>query len=230
MSASGGDWRPSARTEEVEDPRFSLRRRLQLLIAGLVALIVGAGAIAILIIDARDDAIDKILFELDPAADAALRLDAALVDQQAAVSGFVLVQREDVLEPFERARARETDALAELDRTLSGTTLARHVPRVRDAITQWRTDAVLPQLSSTRALREAEARALAATTGQQLFGEAREEVRLLAAFIADALTQEQESFGRARRQIAETPQERCSQIRVDRLRQPVRTADAARVA
>ena len=203
VPASGGDRRLLARAAKAEGEQFSLRRRLQFLIAGLVALIVLAGVIGLVIIDARDDAIDQILFRLDPAAAAALRLDAALVDQQAAVSGFVLVQREDVLEPYQRARTREVAALGELEHTLAGTALARHVPRVRAAIDEWRSDVVEPQLSSTRAGREAEARALA-TTGQQLFAAAREEVRGLSAFIVDRLATEQSSFNAARRQIAQT--------------------------
>ncbi|MBW3537188.1 MAG: SpoIIE family protein phosphatase [Actinobacteria bacterium] len=207
MPASGGERRRSARgTEhrrEVERGVFSLRRRLQILVSVLVALIVGAGAIAIVIIDNRDDAIDEILFRLEPAAAAALRIDAALVDQQAAVSGFVLVQREDVLEPYQRALTRQAAALADLEATLAGSELADRVPRLRAAINEWRTEVVEPQLSSTRAGREAEARALA-TTGQQLFRGAREEVRLLAAAIAERLREEQGSFVAARRAIAQT--------------------------
>lgn len=183
--------------------RFSLRRRLQLLVATLVALIVAAGVIALLIIDARDDALDTIVFRLDPAAAAALRLDAALVDQQAAVSGFVLIQREDVLEPYQRARSRESAALGELDERLGRTELARLVPDVRAAIRTWRSDVVEPQLSSVRSGRDAEARALA-TTGQVLFDEARGEVRRLAARISDLHRKEQASFTSARRAIAET--------------------------
>ena len=192
-----------ARTAEAGGEQFSLRRRLQVLIAVLVALIVAAGVVGIIIIDARDNAIDEILFRLDPAAATALRLDASLVDQQAAVSGFVLVQREDVLEPYQRARTREAAALQELEQTLSGTSLARHVPRVRAAIEEWRSDVVEPQLSSTRAGREAEARALA-STGQDLFATAREEVRSLSAFISDRLATQQTAFNAARRQIALT--------------------------
>jgi serine phosphatase RsbU (regulator of sigma subunit)/CHASE3 domain sensor protein len=183
--------------------RFSLRRRLQLLVVTLVAAIVGSGVIALLIIDARDDALDNIIFRYDPAAAAALRLDAALVDQQAAVSGFVLVQREDVLEPYERARLREAEALAELDERLAGTRLAAMVPRVELAIDEWRNDVVEPQLSSTRQGREAEARALA-TTGQELFDQARAQVRSLSAEIATDLRDEQRAFASARRAITET--------------------------
>ena len=192
-----------ARTATAEGEQFSLRRRLQVLIAALVALIVTAGVIGLVIIDSRDDAIDEILFRLDPAAASALRLDASLVDQQAAVSGFVLVQREDVLEPYQRARTREAAALEELEQTLAGTSLARHVPRVHAAIAEWQSDVVEPQLSSTRAGREAEARALAAT-GQEAFAVAREEVRQLSAFISDRLVMEQAAFNAARRQIALT--------------------------
>ncbi len=129
---------------------FSLRRRLQVLVASLVAVIVAAGVIALLIIDARDQALDTIVFRLDPAASAALQLDASLVDQQAAVNGFVLVQREDILEPFQRARSREEAALDSLDERLAGTDLATMVPGVRQAIREWRTDVVEPQLSSIR--------------------------------------------------------------------------------
>lgn len=203
MPEPGGERRLAARTAEAAGEQFSLRRRLQVLIAVLVALIVAAGVIGIVIIDARDDAIDEILFRLNPAAATALRLDAALVDQQAAVSGFVLVQREDVLEPYQRARLREAAALDELGRRLAGTPLSRHVPRVRATIEEWRSDVVEPQLSSTRTGREAEARALA-RTGQELFAEAREEVRSLSAFIADRLDTEQDAFNAARRQIALT--------------------------
>ena len=203
MPEPGGDRRLVARTADAGGDQFSLRRRLQVLIAILVALIVGAGAIGLIIIDARDDAIDEILFRLDPAAATALRLDASLVDQQAAVSGFVLVQREDVLEPYQRARTRETAALQELEQTLRGTPLEDRVPRVRDAIREWRSDVVEPQLSSTRAGREAEARALA-TTGQELFSAAREEVRSLSALISQRLASEQNSFNAARQQIALT--------------------------
>lgn len=199
----GGDRRLVARSADAGGEQFSLRRRLQVLIAVLVALIVAAGAIGLIIIDARDDAIDEILFRLDPAAATALRLDAALVDQQAAVSGFVLVQREDVLEPYQRARTRETVALQELEQTLSGTPLEERVPRVRAAIQEWRSDVVEPQLSSTRAGREAEARALA-TTGQELFSAAREEVRSLSELISARLAAEQGSFSAARQQIALT--------------------------
>lgn len=182
---------------------FSLRRRLQLLVVTLVTLIVGAGIVALLIIDARDDALDTIVFRLDPAAAAALRLDSALVDQQAAVSGFVLVQREDVLEPYQRARSRESAALGELSERLNRTDLAELVPEVRAAIRTWRSDVVEPQLSSVRAGREAEARALA-STGQVLFDDARGQVRRLSARINEELRQEQASFTSARRAIAES--------------------------
>ena len=203
MPASGGERRGETRGPTGPGEQFSLRRRLQFLIVALVAMIVTAGAIALLIIDARDTALDQILFRLDPAAAAALRVEEALVDQQAAVSGFVLVQREDVLEPYHRARTRETAALQQLDERLAGTPLVRRLPAVRAAISEWRTDVVEPQISSTRADREAEARVLA-TTGQQLFATAREEVRALSAFIADQFREEQAAFASARRQIAET--------------------------
>ena len=182
---------------------FSLRRRLQWLVAALVAVIVLPGVIALLIIDNRDRALDTIVFSLDPASAAVLRLEAALVDQQAAVNGFVLVRREDVLEPFQRARGREEAALDELDQRLGDTELAALVPGVRAAIREWRTDVVEPQLFSTRAGREAEARALA-TTGQELYDAARGEVRQLSGRINQRLAREQSSFRSARRAVAET--------------------------
>lgn len=182
---------------------FSLRRRLQVLVASLVAVIVAAGVIALLIIDARDRALDVIVFRLDPASAAALQLDAALVDQQAAVNGFVLVQREDTLEPFQRARSREEAALDALEERLAETELSDLVPPVREAIGEWRDDVVEPQLSSIRAGREAEALALA-TTGQSLYDEARGEVRSLSARITDELAAEQGAFRSARRAIAQT--------------------------
>lgn len=181
---------------------FSLRRRLQWLVVALVALIVGAGAAALLIIDARDDALDVILFRLGPAEAATLRLGSALVDQQASVRGFVLIQREDVLEPFQRAVARETSALEELDIFLEGTGLEARVPRVRAAIEQWRREIVEPEISAIRAGREAEARALAAT-GEEAFTAARAEVRGLSVSVVDQLRLQQASFAGARRAITQ---------------------------
>ncbi|MFC5290358.1 ATP-binding protein [Actinokineospora guangxiensis] len=113
--------------------RWSLRRWITVTIGAAIALCVAGivlGAITIArLSDARVDLVDRI----DPALQHALRLDAALVDQETGVRGFALSQHADFLAPYtlglERAEAAEAslrgvaggmpgvlDRLNELDR------------------------------------------------------------------------------------------------------------------
>ena len=179
---------------------FSLRRRLQVLVAGLVIILLAGGGTSLRLVGGRDRALDLLVNRLDPAAEAANVVEAALIDQQAAVSGFVLTGREETLEPFQRAVDREVIALARLDTLLDDLPAAQFVDPAQAAITEWRDAIVAPQLSAKRRGSEPEARALSAT-GEESFRTAREAVTRVEAALAAARDAEQGRFNASRQGI-----------------------------
>ncbi|HUQ39596.1 MAG TPA: SpoIIE family protein phosphatase [Acidimicrobiales bacterium] len=184
-----------------ESAAFSLRGRLQVLVIGLVGILVAGGVVMLSTVAKGDDALGVIVEQLDPADQATNQLEAALVDQQAAVSGFVLTGLEETLEPYQRAVDRQVRALSTLRRTLQSRSTPRaRLTAARAAIEEWRSVIVGPQLSAKRAGREAEARALSAT-GEGLFNAARNEVQALERSVGSELAREQRQFTAAREGI-----------------------------
>src|SRR5687767_13737872 len=98
---------------------FSLRARLQLLVAGLVVVLVTGGVTMLAAVSARDQALERIVVTLDPSRDATGNLREALVDQQASVASYSLTARDEALDPYKRNLVREESATRQLRGLLS---------------------------------------------------------------------------------------------------------------
>ncbi len=156
------------------------RLRVAQWFALVVGLLLAVAAIAIGIgINGLDDLTGRrlaLLDQIDPADAAALRLSAALVDEESGVRGFVLAQRDDFLVPYTRGSALEQDSYRDLDR-LTVTDALSHVrddtAEVRRRAQAWRSDYAEPAIAATRA----GGAPPPATLGKQRFDELRVALR-----------------------------------------------------
>ncbi len=125
--------------------------------------------------DRRGTALD----EIAPAQTAALRLRAALLDQETGVRGFVLTGEDTFLDPYRGGRVEEDAALAELAPRASGGAFADDLAAVRGSVARWRAAHVGPAIARVRAGREVtEAQN---DTGRRLFDAVRADLDVLEA-------------------------------------------------
>jgi signal transduction histidine kinase len=113
-------------------------------IAGLVAGLLALSRLA----DARGDAVDRI----DPALTAALRLQAALLNEETGVRGYALTRDETFLEPYRRGRTEERAAGAVLAPLLRRVDpgVVRDAGAVRHAADRWRRSFAEPVIADVR--------------------------------------------------------------------------------
>ncbi|MGX7828337.1 sensor histidine kinase [Actinokineospora sp. 24-640] len=106
----------------------------------LAALVVGALAIASLSAN-RTDLVDRI----DPAVQEALRLDAALLDQESGVRGYVLTGDDTFLEPYVEGVDRQVSAAEALRSHSDGRPgILIRLERVEAQVNAWRTEYATP--------------------------------------------------------------------------------------
>lgn len=107
-----------------------------------------AGGVAAAMLARTTDTGDHLIDEVSPARTQAFRLQAALLDQETGVRGYLLTKDEDVLEPYRRGLADETVARERLRELVDG--LDRPVADLRAvdrAARQWRADFAAPALA-----------------------------------------------------------------------------------
>ena len=168
-----------------EAPR-SLRRRVRtvFLMATVIAVLVTVlGALGLRsLLDARAQLVDRV----DPALATSERLLAAMVDQETGVRAYVLVAQEPFLEPYERGRAEQGDAEAELRRTLEGDThVDDELRRVTAAAEAWRRDYAVPTITAAEAGSRTPAEPEALEAGRRTFDEVRSAITDLQAGLRD---------------------------------------------
>ena len=110
----------------------------------LVALIVGITGLTALH-GQRSELVDR----LDPALLAAQQLDAATVDQETSVRGYVLLPRPELLEPYLRGRLDEERLVGELRVLLTDRPVALgQLVAVEEAVATWRTTYAEPTVAA----------------------------------------------------------------------------------
>jgi sigma-B regulation protein RsbU (phosphoserine phosphatase) len=173
---------------------------LQVLVAGLVTILVVGGVLNLGLVRSGDASLAVLVNRLDPATESVNVVESSLIDQQRAVSGFVLTGKEETLEPYQRALERTDSALRRMALALEGLPEAASIPAVQSAIDEWRRSVVEPELSAKRARHEGDARALSAT-GERVFQVALNRVIQLSESIQTAQLREQKEFERSRQGI-----------------------------
>jgi signal transduction histidine kinase len=126
---------------------FALTTGLLFLVA-LVGLVLGLLALSRLS-DARALLADR----LDPATTAALRLDAAMLNEESGIRGYLLTGRDAFLEPWTNGRHEQLAARAALGRFATGAEvgqLRRDLHDVDSAISDWLRGYARPVISSVR--------------------------------------------------------------------------------
>jgi signal transduction histidine kinase len=159
--------------------------------AGLLAAIALLGLIPGLItLHNLSSARTALADRLDPAIASASRLDAAVVDQEAGVRGYLLGRRQALLAPYRSGLATERGTLAELDRLISDedrTGLRGELSTVRARADAWRTGYAAPVIARVRAGQAGQAASRAAE-GRAPFDALRGAVRALQGDLAAART------------------------------------------
>jgi len=169
-------------------------------VAGLVTILVAGAALNLGLVRSGDASLRVLVDRLDPATEAVNVVESSLIDQQRAVSGFVLTGKEETLEPYQRALERENTALRRIAVVLNGLPEVAALPAVQSAIDEWRGSVIEPELAAKRAHHEADARALSAT-GESVFQAALSAVTSMARSVQHARDREQRRFDDSRQGI-----------------------------
>ncbi|HVV07775.1 sensor histidine kinase [Amycolatopsis sp.] len=141
---------PRRRVERVD--RWPLSRILTVGV-GLIALFsVAAIVVGLLALTNLRDARAQVVDRIDPASQAALRLDAALVDQETGVRGYALSGQRDFLEPYISGQASEQQATAKLASLLAGMSVQTgDLSQVTALAQSWRTGYAEPAVHAVDA-------------------------------------------------------------------------------
>ncbi|MFB4313788.1 CHASE3 domain-containing protein [Actinomadura sp. 21ATH] len=123
-----------------------------MLVIGLVGLLVlASGAVGYTLLNRTSAAVDRVVNELSPARTEAYRLQAALVDQETGVRGFVLAGDESFLEPYERGVRAEREAATRLARLVRDEPeAAADLARLTGLAAAWRATYAQPVVERVR--------------------------------------------------------------------------------
>ncbi|PVY97736.1 sensor histidine kinase [Actinomycetospora cinnamomea] len=128
---------------------WSLLRILVVTGSALAVLLVAAAIVGIVGLATLDRHRVELVDRLDPALLTAQQLEAAAIDQETGVRGFVLAPQADLLEPYQRGRADEARTTAELRTLLAGRPEAlAELDAVESATATWRTVYAEPALAA----------------------------------------------------------------------------------
>ncbi|HEX5587797.1 MAG TPA: SpoIIE family protein phosphatase [Acidimicrobiia bacterium] len=161
-----------------------LRRRLVILFAVVVLLVVALAGLARVLVRDRDEASDRAR-GADVASEQVARLDAAFVDQESGERGYLITGQPEFLDPYRNGQLAEKRLLADL------AARERAVPALRPAIDEvaaaarrWRARAAEPEIALRRAGDADSALAsVESGVGKQLFDELRDSATRLAATV-----------------------------------------------
>ncbi|WP_330177421.1 sensor histidine kinase [Streptomyces sp. NBC_01498] len=127
--------------------RLTVQGWFLLAVAALCTMTLFAGGVAAVMLARTTDTGDHLIDEVSPARTQAFRLQAALLDQETGVRGYLLTRDEDALEPYRRGVADETAARARLVELIDGLDRPEADLRdVDDAAGRWRTEFATPAL------------------------------------------------------------------------------------
>ncbi|MFD8567179.1 ATP-binding protein [Streptomyces sp. NPDC059639] len=154
--------------------RWTTRRWLSLGVATSAVLLLVLGSLGAWSLGTTSRLTDEVVLYRSPALINAVRLEAALVNQETGVRGYGLTGRRDFLTPYTQGRTDEKTALKTLDRLVSGSSDAEDdLQAVRSDVETWQRQVARPvaAASSGDAVRIASARA---GDGKRLFDSVRD--------------------------------------------------------
>src|SRR3954462_9329724 len=115
-----------------------LPRRVQVLLASFLALVVLAVGLDVAVLRVRDHRSDRLNGSFMPARLDLQRLLTALVDQETGERGFLITGRDEFLEPFKNGRTSSAEARGRLRRQLEGhDDLTAGLDRLESKIGAW---------------------------------------------------------------------------------------------
>jgi CHASE3 domain sensor protein len=132
-------------------PRLRVGQWLALTIGVLLAFAVTGVGLALLANHRLNDQRHVVLDQVEPALQAALNIENALINEETGVRGYILSGNPQSLEPYEKGRGAEARAYRELEARdkLGDPTIAGDVQAVRTRAQVWRHEFVAPILRRT---------------------------------------------------------------------------------
>ncbi|WP_406297926.1 ATP-binding protein [Embleya sp. NBC_00888] len=186
------------RTQQERERRGGPRMRQVVgLGLGLLALVIVISAVVgALAISRLNDSRHTVLDRLEPAANAALRLENALIDQETGVRGWIIGGDPSLREPYTQGRTEENRAYTDLERLLpksaEGDRLRADLAEVGARAQAWRTGYAEPALAD----RAATIGALPPDQGKRLFDAVRAATAAQQADLGDERARAREELSR----------------------------------
>ncbi|GAA2558235.1 CHASE3 domain-containing protein [Winogradskya consettensis] len=172
-------------------PRFrswTLRSRVMALCGALGFLLAALGVAAVVIASDSNDRIDVLTNKTGPMRTAGQSLDAAFVDQETGVRGFLLSGEEENLAPYERGRAAETQLIDQITRLNtsgdSDASIDADLALVRERAAEWRSAVADPAIAAVRSGGPAAGQAVTGASSTAQFDAVRASVSHLQSDIA----------------------------------------------
>jgi signal transduction histidine kinase len=149
---AGRPARPGGVRGDEQGARPSLRRRIRVLFAGVIALALAAIVVGALVFVSLLDARLVLVDRIDESRLQAQVLLAAMIDQETGVRGYVLSGDPAFLEPYERGTATEARVAARLERLVADVPGARDdLDAARAAAAAWHEGYARPAIAGLRA-------------------------------------------------------------------------------
>ncbi len=184
---------------------MSVRRRLAALFAGLGLLVALNALVVRTTLAERDEAVRELQERAEPTRARLADLQAALVDQETGVRGYVITADEAFLRPYDEGTQRAQRLLLELRDLSAGgdeLELLGELGDVEDALERWREQVAEPEIDATRAGgRGAAAELVIESRGRMLFDVLRAEVEQVRERITARQRQAEDRADDARRQV-----------------------------
>lgn len=129
-------------------PRLRVGQWLGLTIGVLLLFAVTGIGLALIANHKLSDQRRIVLEQVEPALHDALGLEAALVNEETGVRGYIITAKPEFLQPYSAGRAAEAHAYSRLGKPgrISGVTLTADIQAVRSRATAWRLQFALPVL------------------------------------------------------------------------------------
>lgn len=169
-----------------------LRRRVQLLLAAFLSLVVLTVAVDVALLRVRAREADELAETLRPAQLELGALLTSLVDQETGQRGFLLTGREDFLDPYVEGKARTAESLDRLRTLLADDDdLLAGVQRIRSRVSAWQEIGADFEIAARRGGRTEVVTALVTGgTSRDLFRRLRQEVADVSGALAQTLERE----------------------------------------
>ncbi|MYV88941.1 sensor histidine kinase [Streptomyces sp. SID1034] len=131
---------------------FTVRRWFLLALGVMGAMTLVTAGVGAAVLSRTNEAADRLVHNVAPARTAAFQLQAALLDQETGVRGFLLTGDETLLAPYERGRTAESGARAQLGTLVGEMGLRSDTLSALDgAVKRWQESFAVPAVAATRA-------------------------------------------------------------------------------